>query len=81
MKGESVDTLLHGYLAHKEQRPPRTLQQDYAQGPTVVLWGLTISYERGTPVGTSTSRKIPDATFSKCQLSENPSIFGKIVDF
>ena len=28
---------LQGYLAHKKQRPPKTLQQEYAQGPTVVL--------------------------------------------
>ena len=40
----------HGYLAHKEQRPPRTLQEDYAQHPTVVLGGGAVSYERGTPV-------------------------------
>jgi len=32
-------TELQGYLAHKNQRPPRTLQQDYALGPTVVLGG------------------------------------------
>ena len=28
--------VLQGYLAHKKQRPPRTLQSDYAQGPMVV---------------------------------------------
>ena len=28
---------LQGYLAHQQQRPPRTLQKDYAWGPTVVL--------------------------------------------
>ena len=27
---------VQGYLAHKKQRPPRTLQQDYAWGPVVV---------------------------------------------
>ena len=31
--------LLQGCLAHKKQRPPRTLQWDNAQGPTVVLRG------------------------------------------
>ena len=30
---------LQGYLAHKKLRPPRTLQQDYALGPMVVLGG------------------------------------------
>ena len=30
---------LQGYLAHKKQRPPRTLQQDYAEGPALVLGG------------------------------------------
>ena len=31
-------------------RPPRTLQNDYAQDPTVVLGGGAVSDERGTPV-------------------------------
>ena len=40
---------LQGYLAHKKQRPPRTLQKDVAWDPMVVLgWGA-VSYERGTP--------------------------------
>ena len=30
---------LRGFLAHKKQRPPRTLRQDYAQGPLEVLGG------------------------------------------
>ena len=30
---------LQGYLAHKKQRPPRTLQQGCAVGPVVVLGG------------------------------------------
>ena len=42
---------IQGYLAHKKQPPLRTLQQDYAQGPMVVLGGVAVSYERGTPVG------------------------------
>ena len=41
---------LQGYLAHKKERPPRTLQQDYVWGPTVVQGGGAVSYERGTPV-------------------------------
>ena len=28
---------LQGYLAHKNLPPPRTLKQDYTQGPIVVL--------------------------------------------
>ena len=28
-----------GYLAHKKPHPPRTLQHDYAYGPTAVLGG------------------------------------------
>ena len=27
---------MQGYLAHKKQRPPRNLRQDYAEGPVVV---------------------------------------------
>ena len=30
---------LQGYLAHNEQRPPRTLQQDFAQRPMVASRG------------------------------------------
>ena len=41
---------LQGHLAHKKLPPPKTLQQVYAQGPTVVLgWGARYC-ERGTPV-------------------------------
>ena len=40
---------VQGYLAHKKQRPPSTLQYDYTQGPMVVLGGGAVSYERGTP--------------------------------
>jgi len=39
-----------GYLAHKKQRTPRALQEDYAYGPVVVPRGGGGSYERGTPV-------------------------------
>ena len=42
--------IVQGHLTHKKQRPPRTLQQDYAQGPMVALGGWAVSYERGTPV-------------------------------
>jgi hypothetical protein len=41
---------VQGYLAHKNLLPPRTIQYDYAEGPMVVLGGLAVSYERGTPV-------------------------------
>jgi len=47
----------HRYLAHKKQRPPRILQQDYAQGPMVVLRSGVVSYERGTPVTISAPRQ------------------------
>jgi hypothetical protein len=30
---------LQGYLAHTKQRPPRTLQWDYAWGPMMTLGG------------------------------------------
>ena len=43
--------LLQGYLAHKKQRPPKTLQQDYDQGPMEALWGGGVFYERGTHIG------------------------------
>jgi len=42
--------VLQGYLVHKKTLPPRTLQQDYAEGPVVVLGGGVVSYERGSPV-------------------------------
>ena len=35
----SVATPLQGYLAHKKPRPPKTLQEDYAYEPTIVLGG------------------------------------------
>ena len=41
---------MQGYLAHKKQRPARTLQKENAQGPMVVVGGGVVSYERGTPV-------------------------------
>jgi hypothetical protein len=41
---------LQGYLAHKKQHPPRTLQEDYAEGPMVVLGGGAASYKRGNVV-------------------------------
>jgi len=39
-----------GYLTHKKPPPLRILQWPYAQGPSVVLGGRAVSYERGTPV-------------------------------
>jgi len=44
---------LQGYLAHKKQRPPRTLQQQYAWGSMAALGGGAVSCERGTPVDTT----------------------------
>ena len=41
---------LQGYLAHKKQRLPRTLQKNYAHGHMEVLGGRAVSYERGAPV-------------------------------
>ena len=41
---------LQGHLAHKKLPTPRTLQQDYTQGPAVVLGEGSVSYERGTSV-------------------------------
>ena len=38
-----------GYLAYEKPPPPKTLQQDHAQGPMGVLGGGAFSYERGTP--------------------------------
>ena len=38
-----------GYLAHKKQRPPGTLQYEYVEGPMVVLGRGGVYYERGTP--------------------------------
>ena len=37
--GRQPFTLSQGYLAHKNPPPPRSLQQDYTQGPMVVLKG------------------------------------------
>ena len=45
---------LQGYLAHKNERPSRTLHKEYARGPLVVLGGDAVSYERGTPVNPAT---------------------------
>jgi len=47
--GVSNETL-QGYLGHEQHFPTRTLHQDFTQGPMVVLRGLAVSYERGTPV-------------------------------
>ena len=41
---------IQGYLAHKKQRSPRTLQYDSASVLGVVQGGVAVSYERGTPV-------------------------------
>ena len=41
---------VQGYLTHKKTVPPRNLLSAYAWGPTVVLGGETVSYERGSLV-------------------------------
>ena len=50
---------LQGYLAHKKTSSPGTLQQDYVQGPMVVLEVGAFSYERGTPVNPKRLPPIP----------------------
>ena len=49
---------LQGYLAPNEHPPPRTLQQDYVEGPFVVLGGGVGSHERGTPVPTPSMTRV-----------------------
>ena len=50
MGGGAFTTGLHlalqGYLAHKEQPPPWTLQKDYAQSSMVVLGGRGLDLMR-----------------------------------
>ena len=41
---------IQGYLAQEKYPPPRTLQQDFTQGPMVVITGGAVSREQGTPV-------------------------------
>ena len=45
-----VSLSLTGVPRSYKQHPPRTLQQDYAKGPMVVLGVSYVSYGRGTPV-------------------------------
>ena len=45
---------IQGYLAHKKQRPPGTLQKDYVEdlgSHRGTRGGGCFSYERGTPLG------------------------------
>ena len=51
---------IQGHLVHKKTRPPRTLQQDCAQGLMVFLGKLPVSFERGTPVGGLNISLIPE---------------------
>jgi len=53
--------LLQGYLAHKKPHPPRIIKKGYVWGPTVVLEGGAVSYERGTTVGLMGSGRAPVA--------------------
>ena len=41
---------VQGYLADKKPAHPMTLQWAYAKGPMVVLGGVAVSCERGTPL-------------------------------
>jgi len=75
---------IQGYLAHKKQRPPRTLQQGYAWGPMAVLRGGAVSYERGrlcTPRPLKTTTLVfglKSVTFYNLllQLRARPPTFG-----
>ena len=49
-RGRGLTSEVQGYLAHKKQPPPRSLQEDRAEGPMGILGGWAFSYERGTPV-------------------------------
>ena len=54
----SLGFRVQGYLANEKLQSPRTLQQDYAQSPMMVLGGGgAVSYERGTPVEGLLSKK------------------------
>ena len=68
-------TTRQGYLAHKKQRPPRTLKQDYAWGPMVVLGEIAVCYERGTPVNL---KPHPPATPADA-LALNPNLLSEIL--
>jgi hypothetical protein len=48
-KGVFPPKTLQGYPAHKKPHPPRSLQQDYAYGPTAVQGGGAFLNERGNP--------------------------------
>ena len=47
----NITTPEQGYLDHKQQRPPRTLEWKYALNLMAGLRGGAVSYERGPPVG------------------------------
>ena len=49
---------VQGYLAHKTQRPPRTLQYDYAQGHMVNRLPQRLLYRGTSPIRNSTPRNI-----------------------
>ena len=73
---------VQGYLAHKKQRPPRTLQKSCAWGAMEVLGRWAVSNQRGTPVGTGSdgvSEHRPDAAalplFPSCpRLRDFPNL-------
>ena len=45
-----LDIEVQEFLAHKKQRPPRTLQWEFAWDPMAALRRGGVSYEPGTPV-------------------------------
>ena len=47
-----------GVTLKSEVPHSRTLQQPYALGPVVILGGVGVSYDRGTPVGCNTKPSI-----------------------
>jgi hypothetical protein len=51
-----LDSNIQRFLVHTKQRPPRTLQYEYAYGPMAPLRGWGVSYERGNPVVMSRSQ-------------------------
>ena len=65
--------MLRRNLDHTKQRPPRTLQKEYAQGPLVVLGGGAVSCERGTSEEIATHT----AEFARFVCSDVPSFVTK----
>ena len=47
---EFSPSVLQGFLAHKKQPPPKTLEKDYVYGHMVAPRRVGVSYERGVCV-------------------------------